>query len=285
MILQHLDRNIMSGYLSAELPEHERAYCQAHLIECNDCRGELALLVRILDEEVSPEELAILNRVETARAERHTVSVQPPSLYERFCQSIAAGWKLAVVSTSIVLIVAATFILLLKNNISDISRQSAASVRTLEARLSSQPYSQFVQTRTAPAIGNPAPGNDELKRLGANPFEMGRFYLQHNEFAKAIAQLEEAKKQEPNSVEISNDLGIAYMESALDGSLDKAVGQFKEALRLKPKYEPAVFNLALACERLGHFSEAEEDFSLYLQMDPDSGWAKEVKSKLQLWKH
>jgi len=275
----------MSGYLSAELPEHERAYCQRHLIECTDCRGELALLVRILDEEVSPDELAILNRMETAHAERPIVSVQPPSLYERFRQSITASWKLAVVSTSIVLIVAATFILFLKNNISDISSQGAGSVRTLEARLSSQPYSQFVQTRTAPAIGNAAPGNDELKRLGATPFELGRFYLQHSEFAKAIAQLEDAKKQKPDSVEISNDLGVAYMESALDGNLDKAVGQFREALRLSPKYEPAVFNLALASERLGDFSEAEEDFSLYLQMDPDSGWAKEIKSKLQLWKH
>ncbi len=160
MILQHLDKNILSSYLSADLPEPQRAYCQRHLIECNDCRGELALLVRILDEEISPDELAILNRVETARAERQTAFVQPPSLYERFCQSITASWKLAAVSTSIILIVAASLTISLTNSNSDISPQGAGSVRTLEARLSSQPYSQFVQTRAAPVISNAAHGND-----------------------------------------------------------------------------------------------------------------------------
>src|ERR1700739_1532079 len=107
----------MSSFLSAELTEDERAYCQRHLIECDDCRGELALLVRILDEEVSPDESAILNRVETIPAERHTLPVQTPGLYERFCQSIMANWKLAAVAASIIVIVAATFLLFLKNNI------------------------------------------------------------------------------------------------------------------------------------------------------------------------
>jgi tetratricopeptide (TPR) repeat protein len=280
--LEHLDRHTLSGYLGGDLPEHELSYCQRHLVECNSCRRELALLVRMLDEDVLPEESAILNRIEIAALQPGTMT-EPLNLYRRFCQWLRPRLKLAVVSATVTIIVATSLTLLFKNS-SDTAVQLARSERTFEARLSGQPYSEFVRTRTGPVLDSPGSGNDALDRLGANHVEMGRFYAQHEEFAKAIAQLEEAKKLNPDSIEICNDLGVAYMESALDGSLEKAVDQFRRALQLNPRYEPALFNLALAYERLGQFSEAEQELRLYLQNDSDSDWAKEVKSKLQLWK-
>ena len=282
-ILEHLDRDILSGYLGGDLPEQKQSYCQRHLVECDSCRRDLALLVRMLDEDVSPEELAILNSVETAALQPDHITAAQLNLYGRFCEWLKPGWKLAAVSATLIMIVAASLTLLFKNS-SDTTVQLARSERTFEARLSGQPYSEFVRTRTRPLVNNPGSGDDELERLGANHVEMGRFYVQHEEFAKAIAQFEEAVRLKPDSIEICNDLGVAYLESGLDGSLEKAVVEFRRALQLNPRYEPALFNVALADERLGHFSEAEQELRLYLQNDSDSDWAKEVKSKLLLWK-
>ena len=104
-----------------------------------------------------------------------------------------------------------------------------------------------------------------------------------NDVAAAVIHLEMAEATAPNSVELHNDLGVAYMESTGDSALDKAIGEFQRALDLNPHY--ARFNLALAYEREGKFSQAEQQLHEYLQLDASSSWAKEVRSKLQLLKH
>src|SRR5205085_10754831 len=106
-----------------------------------------------------------------------------------------------------------------------------------------------------------------------------------NEFAKAVSQLEQALQNAPLSLEISNDLGVAYMESGSAEGLAKALDQFQRALTLNPRYEPALFNMVLAYERLGRFAEAEQPSKRYLEIDAESAWAKEVQAKLQFWKH
>lgn len=275
--MQHLEQHILSNYLSGALPEQDLRSSERHLVECDSCRGQLAFLVRLLDENVSPEEMAIIESVESPVAERDRVVAPALSLYERFWRWAAPAWKPAAVSISIILIVAVSWTFF--------NRPVGGFERTFEARLSGQPYSEFIHTRTGSATDNPpASSDDELKRLNADPRELGRFYLQHGDFTKAIAQLEDAKQKESSSVEISNDLGVAYMENGGDGSLERALGQFERALQFDPRYAPALFNLALVYERLGHLREAEQQLKLYLQIDSDSDWAKEVKSKLQLWK-
>jgi tetratricopeptide (TPR) repeat protein len=289
--VQHIEQHVLGSYLSGDLPEKDLRYCERHLVECDACRGQLAFLVRVLNDSPSADEAAVLDSVESAPISgRDPFNAPSLSLYDRFSRWAAPAWKLAAVSVSLIMLVAITWAFFQKDGSEKVLR-GAGSERTFEARLSGQPYAEFVHTRTGPVLdshsSNPssASSDDQLKRLSANPHELGRFYLEHDEFAKAVAQLEEAGRNAPASAEIGNDLGVAYMESGGDGSLEKAVAKFQRALQLSPRYQPALFNLALAHERLGHFSEAEQQLKLYLQMDSDSDWAKEVKSKLQLWKH
>ena len=280
--MRHLEDDILSSYVSGDLSEPDATECQGHLVECNTCRQDLALLIRVMDENVSPEELAIIDRIEISRSGAGLRVTQPLHGYDFVTQWLKPGWKPMLVFASMAVIVAAA---LLFNSRFSTPAPVSSSERTFEARLSRQPYSGFTRTRTGAATAEPASANDELNRLGANHAELGRFYLQHTEFVKAVAELENAGKQNPDSVEICNDLGVAYMESADDRLLEKALGQFQRALQLNPKYGPALFNLALVHERLGHFADAEQELKSYLQIDPDSGWAQEVKARLPLSKH
>jgi len=184
-----------------------------------------------------------------------------------------------------VIVVAAATLILVRDGSLNAPHAAGTAQRTFEARYSGQPYSEFIHTRTASAEDHVVVGEDELKRMSQNRYEVGRFYLQHDDFGNAVAQLEEAKLKQPFSAEISNDLGVAYLESGTEGALQKALAEFQRSLQINPRYQPALFNMALAYERLGQFAAAEQQLSLYLQIDPDSDWAKEVKSKLQLLKH
>jgi len=286
--VQHIEEYVLGNYLSGVLPEQDSRYCELHLVDCDSCRGQLALLVRVLNENPSPDEIAIIDSIESNHSSgRGRFEAPSLSLYQRFCRWAAPAWKVAAVSVSLIMLVAITWAFYLRDG-NEKALRVAVSERTIEARLSGQPYSEFIHTRTGSVADGHASGpssDDQLKRFNADPHELGRFYLEHDEFAKAVAQLEEVIQTAPASAEISNDLGVAYMESGGDGSLEKALVQFQRALQLNPRYEPALFNMALAHERLGHFSDAEQQLKLYLQFDSDSDWAKEVKSKLQLLKH
>jgi len=282
-MLRHLEKNVLSGYYSGDLSEPESRHCEEHLRKCDMCREEFTSLVQLLDENVNPDEIAILDNVEATITKSVPLHTQSPNVPRRTHWWSGQAWSVAAVAASIIFVVAVTWGVFSSRSVDNAGLVSS-SARTLEARLSGQAYSEFIPTRTGVA-SNSLSNEDELKRLSSNPHEIGRFYLQHSDFEKAVVPLEQAKERQPDSVEIRNDLGIAYMESASDGALENAIGKFKRALELNPGYEPARFNLALAYERLGDFSHAREQLNLYLQLDATSGWAKEVRSKLQLWNH
>jgi tetratricopeptide (TPR) repeat protein len=282
-MLMHLKKDVLSSYYSGDLSVPERRRCEEHLRKCDSCRGEFTSLVQLLDENVSPDEIALLDNVEATIGRSVPIQFRPANDAPQVHWWSGRIWNVAAVAASIILAVAVTWAVFSSHSADNVV-PAGSSARTLEARLSGQPYSEFIATRTGVA-SNSVSSDDELKRLSSDPGEIGRFYLQHNDFEKAVVPLEHAVERQPDSVEICNDLGIAYMESASNGALENAIAQFKRALELNPGYQPARFNLALAYERLGDFSHAREQLSLYLQLDGSSGWAKEVRSKLQLWKH
>lgn len=240
-------------------------------------------MVRLLDENVSADELAILDRVEANRRQPGRVQALPVRSNGQRTWWALPIWKLAAACIITIMIVTAAWTFLPRGS----SQQGAGgptSERTLEARLSDAPYEKFTHTRAGSAPGNPATGNDDLARLGADDREIGRYYLRRHDFDNASRHLENAERKQPRSIDVCNDLGVAYLESGSDATLQKAAKEFRDALNLDPQYAPALFNLAVTYERMGNFADAERQLRRYIEIDPDSGWAKEVQSKLELLK-
>jgi tetratricopeptide (TPR) repeat protein len=240
------------------------------------------VFVLLTDANVSADEASILDKAEADLPSRAPVSLSPT--LETPQQSWWPVWKSTVIAASFALAAGAIWVLFFAPSADRQERYGAAG-RTLEARLSGQPYSEFVRTRTGASSESGRQAGEKLDRISGDHYEIGKFYLMDNNVADAVIHLEMAEATSPNSVEIHNDLGVAYMESTGDSALDKAIAELQRALNLNPRYEPARFNLALAYEREGKFSQAEQQLQEYLRLDASSSWAKEVRSKLQLLKH
>jgi tetratricopeptide (TPR) repeat protein len=278
--LEHSSNEILRNYLSGALSETDTNACERHLAQCDVCRKQLAILVGLLDQELSSQEIAIVDLADAAVADHSPVSRGSfkvvPRPQSRFLPS---RWMAAAVAASLVVAIVGAW-LLVKNR-PEAATQFVWSERTFEGRVSGQPYSEFIRIRTELPVEKEPPAATDPALAGASSLDLGRFYLRHHDFAQAINYLKMAKKTDPASAAVHSDLGVAYMESGREGALDDALSEFEEALRLDPQYAPALFNKAILYERMGRFREAEQQQRLYLQIDSDSGWAREVKSRLQ----
>ncbi|HLH32774.1 MAG TPA: tetratricopeptide repeat protein [Terriglobia bacterium] len=239
-------------------------------------------MTRLLHDEVSEEETALLNLAEATLSEHAPVPLRTQPLRRHQIWWSRPVWKFAAVAASLVLILGASWMFLFNPSLEPNS--ASLPPRTLEARISGEPYSEFLRTRTGATAETGKVSPEALNRLGADRHEAGKFCLEQNDIGDALIQLEAAEQTGPDSPEIRNDLGVAYMESAAEGNLEKAAREFQRALELNPRYEPARFNLVLAYEREGDFSQARQQMEEYLRLDSKSSWAKEVQAKLQLLK-
>jgi tetratricopeptide (TPR) repeat protein len=123
----------------------------------------------------------------------------------------------------------------------------------------------------------------EMLRQAASNHMMGTFYLLNRDFERAIRYLEEAAATLDGDASVHNDLGVAYLEKGGDSVEERAVNasrarqEFEAALDREPAFAPAVYNLALLYVRQGLGAEAEAQQRRYLELDPDSEWADEVR--------
>jgi tetratricopeptide (TPR) repeat protein len=65
------------------------------------------------------------------------------------------------------------------------------------------------------------------------------------------------------------------------GKLPEAVAQYEQALRSRPDYVEAHFNLGLALEKLGRATEAIEQYKHALELRPDFAPAKNALTRLR----
>ena len=280
---QCLSEETLTEYLAGSLDLVVTAACEVHLIACDRCRESLALYMRVLAEESSPQEVEAIDRAVQNWQQNAGAIVTAP----RRNVSGIKKWVLSMAGLAAVVALATLSWTFFDRpgqptTGAEVVQLLLAQERRFELRLGDQPYAPIVRTR-----GGSEPDLDygllagEMTRLAADSYAMGRFYLLQGQFDRAISFLEDAERQPRASAAVHNDLGVAYLESG-GQNLAKAAEEFSHALSSDPAFSAAVFNLAIFHERMGTLSQAEVHWRRYLQFDSTSGWADEVRSKLEV---
>ena len=68
---------------------------------------------------------------------------------------------------------------------------------------------------------------------------------------------------------------------ARSGRLVEAADEFDQAIRLKPDYAQAHYNLAITLGRMRRFSEAADQLEQAVRLEPDYGEARETLARLR----
>ncbi len=102
-------------------------------------------------------------------------------------------------------------------------------------------------------------------------------YLVAGDTTSAVRELSLAGESSPD---VAADLAAALLiESDRTGDIEIAIDALDaadDAVRLDPAFPPALFNRALALERIGLLSEAREEWRHYTRVDPSTPWTTEA---------
>jgi CHAT domain-containing protein/cytochrome c-type biogenesis protein CcmH/NrfG len=108
--------------------------------------------------------------------------------------------------------------------------------------------------------------------------------LPEGNFESAIKSLERARESLPNSPQMLTDLGSAYFLRAESEQrpidYGKAIEAFGRALAKSPDDPIALFNRALASERMFLYTQAVDDWEHYLRVEQHGEWADEARKHL-----
>jgi tetratricopeptide (TPR) repeat protein len=279
-----LNDDTLTSYLEGLLDAPVRNATEQHLIGCDNCRNQLVFYMRILDEDVREEEDSLVSAAMDQWG-------QQPIEVKRRRSPLQVKW-LAIAASVLFAVTAGLFVTANRSPVPtpvEIVDLLLSSDRPFEARLSQQPYQPLFLTRGANSPDFPIdPLEAEMLRQAASNHMMGTFYLLNQDFDTAIKYLELAAEQLGDDAAVQNDLGVAYMEKSVPSaeelavSLSRARQQFELALVQDAAFAPAAYNLTLLFLRLDLDAEARERQERYLELDPDSEWADEVRRLLDL---
>jgi CHAT domain-containing protein len=199
----------------------------------------------------------------------------------------------------------ASFLLLMLRVFRDTSADSAnhliaqayAERRTVEVRIAGAAYAPLRQERGTAGSSLSQPESliqAELaisEHLNQNPSDpswlqaKARVDLLDHNFESALQSLRRTLEKYPDSPQLLTDLASGYFEQAQAterGAIDygNAVEYLGEALAQSPDDPVALFNRAIACEKIFLYAQAIEDWTHYLRVDPTGGWSDEARSRL-----
>jgi CHAT domain-containing protein len=174
--------------------------------------------------------------------------------------------------------------------------QAYTEHRTLEVRISGAKYAPMRVERAASGSSldkSPALLKAEAligENLRQNPNDprwlqaKARADLLDGNYESAIKSLQRALGTKPDDPTLLTDLGSAYFARAetTNRAIDygNSIESLGKALTNSPDDPVALFNRALACERMFLYTQAIDDWEHYLRVDPQSEWSDDVRQRL-----
>lgn len=112
----------------------------------------------------------------------------------------------------------------------------------------------------------------------AGHVRVGVLYAQLNDFPRAIAAFERAKRLDPDDPIITKNLIVTHHQYGVNldrmGRYDAAVEQFRAGLALDPDYLDLYRSLGQTYSHMGRREEALRTYAEILQRDPTDAWAQ-----------
>jgi tetratricopeptide (TPR) repeat protein len=278
------DPETIAAYLDRTLPETERARVTEHLASCETCYF-------VFSESVQTHVTAALKE-ETAAPHKAAL------VFGRW--SKRAVWSAAAAAAA----TAAAVVLVVQQGIFSTGRRSTelealvAAVgtdRPFEPRLTGgfaygpvrAPVRGTEMAMLPPDLRIAVAGIEKKaasRATARNLHELGVAYLTTGEIRRAISTLDELSTRTRDAKAL-NDLAAAYLVRGTRDSepqdVSRALALANAALATDRLMPEALFNRALALERLSMFGDAREAWRTYLSIDSDSGWGAEARNHLQ----
>jgi len=124
---------------------------------------------------------------------------------------------------------------------------------------------------------------DKAAPLAPNTFAgnvtVANAYFDAKQFEAAQKFYEKALAINPNNIDARTDLGSTYIERA-DPDFDRGIATFNESLKIDPKHEPTLFNLAIAYFRKGDNENAKKVVAQLEQANPSSPLLAQLKQRV-----
>ena len=108
--------------------------------------------------------------------------------------------------------------------------------------------------------------------------QLGLIFYRSKSYELAIEQFQLARKQAPHSLNVWNNLAVAYMDN---GELDKAMSALQHALKLNPRYASAHFHLGQLYDKLGNNDLARECYKKVIEFDKHRELARRAKERIE----
>jgi CHAT domain-containing protein len=292
------------------VPETEARQLMAHAAQCDHCGPLLREAAESLSDETTPEEEALVASLSSVRPEwqsRMAKTLRSTAEHRQVKErhpgwlSVLFSWpRPAFALAGVALVVVAGLLAVRTLNPPSADQLLAKAYtdrRTLEVRIPGAKYARQAGVergaggsnldKPASLLRAEALISENLQKHPNDPTWIqarARADLLDGNYDSAIKTLQRALEAQPDSPQLLTDLGSAYFvraESA-NRAIDYgyAVEVLGKALAKTPDDPIALFNRALACEKIFLYTQAMDDWEHYLRIDPKGDWAEEARKRL-----